>query len=370
MRNLQASLKSWLAAGLIDAAAAERIRAFEASHSSPRLRWPILLALGLGGLTLGAGVLLFVGAHWDTLSPTFRFLLVLCLVGCFHLAASLSAERFPALGTTLHAVGTATLGAGIYLAGQIFNLQEHWPAGLLLWGLGAGLGWLLLGDWAQAVLTALLVPGWLAGEWSVATDLRSGAGAQILAGGLLLLAITYLGATLPGRQGVIRRALAWIGGLALIPYAFGVVITAGESSYGTPLSTSLLATGWGMALVGPLLLAAFLRGRAILPNLVAAAWVLTGLSLGHDPGLPAYLWGAVGALSLVGWGLMESSPQRINLGVTGFAITLLAFYFSSVMDRLGRSLSLIGLGVILLAGGWALERTRRRLVARVTEPTP
>jgi len=46
---------------------------------------------------------------------------------------------------------------------------------------------------------------------------------------------------------------------------------------------------------------------------------------------------------------------------------VIAFYFSSVMDKLGRSASLIGLGLLLIAGGWAMERTRRRLVARVAE---
>jgi hypothetical protein len=38
------------------------------------------------------------------------------------------------------------------------------------------------------------------------------------------------------------------------------------------------------------------------------------------------------------------------------------FYFSSVMDKLGRSLGLIMLGVLFLAGGWALEHTRRKLI--------
>jgi hypothetical protein len=44
---------------------------------------------------------------------------------------------------------------------------------------------------------------------------------------------------------------------------------------------------------------------------------------------------------------------------------VLVFYFSQVMDKLGRSASLIGLGALFLALGWGLERTRRRLVARV-----
>jgi hypothetical protein len=46
----------------------------------------------------------------------------------------------------------------------------------------------------------------------------------------------------------------------------------------------------------------------------------------------------------------------------GFAIAVGWFYFSDLMDKLGRSLGLIGLGILFLAGGWALERARRRLV--------
>ncbi len=55
-------LARWQSAGLIDAATAERIRAFESRQGdSQRLRWPTILAITIGGLMLGAGVLLFVG---------------------------------------------------------------------------------------------------------------------------------------------------------------------------------------------------------------------------------------------------------------------------------------------------------------------
>jgi len=66
----QSALEHWNRAGLIDAPTAERIRQFEASHEeSSKLRWPILIAVGFGALMLASGVLLFVSAHWDQLSP-------------------------------------------------------------------------------------------------------------------------------------------------------------------------------------------------------------------------------------------------------------------------------------------------------------
>jgi len=54
------------------------------------------------------------------------------------------------------------------------------------------------------------------------------------------------------------------------------------------------------------------------------------------------------------------------------ALTLIVFYFSEVFDKLGRSASLIGLGVLFLLGGWLLERLRRQLVqrSRLAPPPP
>jgi hypothetical protein len=51
--------------------------------------------------------------------------------------------------------------------------------------------------------------------------------------------------------------------------------------------------------------------------------------------------------------------------VLGFALNVLAFYYGSVLDKLGRSIGLIGLGVLFIVGGWLLEHARRRLVDRL-----
>jgi uncharacterized membrane protein len=377
-------LDRWTNASLIDPATAERIRAYQAGQDKHLgLRWPTLLAIALGGLLLGAGVLLFVAAHWDTLSPAARFGLVLALVALFHLAGTLTAERFSVLATTLHAVGTICLGAGIFLAGQIFHLQEHWPGGVLLWAVGAWAAWALLRDWPQAALAALLTPIWLSGEWTEATYGWLGR-ERILVEGLLLLAITYLTALVPEKETPVRRALVWIGGLALMPLAAAVVISdtmVFHRSLAVP-EDAYRTVGWVVALGLPLLLAWALRGHAAWMNGVAALWVvaLGTTSLRTTPGegslsqawheLGPYGLCALGAIGLIAWGLKDARKERINLGVAGFALTVLSFYFSTVMDKLGRSASLIGLGLLFLLGGWVLEKTRRRLVARLAGDAP
>src|SRR5436853_2582543 len=156
--TLQKRLERWISARVVDASTAARIRTFEESQgSSERLRWPVLLAVALGGVLLCAGVLLFVAAHWDELSPAWRFTLVLFLLAIFPIAGALPEERFPALSTTFYTIGTICVGAGIFLTVQVFHLQEHWPSGMLMWTIGALAAWLLLGHWKQAALLALLV---------------------------------------------------------------------------------------------------------------------------------------------------------------------------------------------------------------------
>lgn len=358
-------LERWLEVGLIEPAAAARIRAYEAQSARlPQWRWPVRLAVGLGGLLMAAGVLLFVAAHWDRLSSTARFLSVLSLVAVFHVAGALATERFAAMATALHAVGSVSLGAGIFLAGQTFHLQEHWPTGVLLWALGAWVAWALLRDWPHTVLIALLTPFWISSEWLLAMG-TSGID-KILAVGLLLLAITYLTAQLPDKETLERQTLVWLGGLALLPATLMVIFFETARSFqDQPILPWEVLLGWAVALGVPLGLAWCLRRRRVWINLVAALWVaaLSATSPSFALGLGTYGLSALGAVGLIAWGVHEVRKPLIYLGLAGFALTVLCFYFSTVMDKLGRAVSLAGLGVVFLLGGWVLEKARRRLLA-------
>ena len=53
------------------------------------------------------------------------------------------------------------LGAGIFLVGQIFNLQEHWPGGVMLWAVGAWVAfWLLDAGWELWPFCLSESPSW------------------------------------------------------------------------------------------------------------------------------------------------------------------------------------------------------------------
>jgi len=362
------TLARWSKAGLIDAAAAGRIRAFEEAQTGPAgLRWPTVVALVFGGLMLGAGVLLFVAAHWDTLSPSLRFALVVGMVAIFHFGGTAATKRTQALATTLHGVGTVSLGAGIYLSGQIFNMQEHWPAAVMLWAAGAAIGWWLLRDWVQFALFAMLTPFWLAGEWTEVFPRMGGDAFRVLAEGLLLTAFTYLSGRTRDLDGTNRRVLVWLGGFWVLPCAVSLAVESEMWRNTANPSPGPFWIGYLGAFGLPLMASFLLRRRDAWMNAVAAVWVFLLGAIAVTNNIGVYLWCAAGAAGLVAWGVRDGRSERVNMGMIGFAITLLFFYFSQVMDKLGRSASLIGLGLVFLAGGWGLEKMRRKFVAQARE---
>ena len=371
---LEEQLQRWTEAGVLDSQTAGRIREFEASREPAGMRWPVVLAIAFGAIMVAAGVLLFVAAHWDDLSPTQRFLIVLVMIAGFHLAGGLVITRLRTLGMSLHAIGTVALGGGIFLAGQIFNLQEHWPGGILLWAIGAVLSWVVLGDWLQATLGALLLPAWIASEWSVRAEHYLGR-ELLLVQFLVLMAITYLSAGRGREESYFRRALVWTGSLTILPLSVILAVGAAEFFWTRSIARLPFFLHWVgvlMAFALPLIAAAVLRGKGIVWNLGYALWAFAFTLLdGRDlfQNITEYLLCAAASVGLVFWGLQENQGERINLGVAGFALTIIVFYFSNVMGKLGRSASLIGFGLLFLLGGWQLEKLRRKLVARTKAAT-
>jgi uncharacterized membrane protein len=369
-RSTDQLIERWRSSGVIDAATAERIRAWERAHATPQGSRFARFAFGFGGLLLGAGVLLFVAANWPQMSPFARMATLVGTVALLHVAGGLAASRSAALATTLHAVGTGAFGGAVFLAGQVFNLEEHWPLGLLVWAIGAAVALLVRRDWPHVIWVALLVPAWLVGEWQA--GFRSSYLGLVPILGLFMLALAYLAAVGPGRDAPWRRALARLGAIALVPIAvmlqFGLVQRP-EVSW----SAGFASVGWVVAIVLPLALGVSLRGRAAWPLLVGLAFAIAVTGLDDDRSthrLLVHLLYAGASAGLVAWGLRDSHALRVNLGVLGFALSVLWFYYDSLFDRLGRSLGLVVLGVLFIGGGWWLERARRRLLGRIGAVDP
>jgi uncharacterized membrane protein len=384
MADLEPLLKRWQSAGVLDAEATARIRAYESERARPAgLRWQGIVALILGAMLLACGVVLFVSAHWDQLGPGARYALVLAMVTVFHLAGAWARNSYRGLSTVLHAVGTISTGAAIALVGQIFNIQEHWPVAILLWAIAALAGWILLRDEAQQTLTLLLFPAWLFSEFAFAAD--GHIGQNVFLGRFLVVwAVLYLTFFLGSRRKIVQGILFAVAAIAA-PIGIGLALQSWNSwsSSQTFLSFHLLFWGWIAIAALPLFLAVFKFRKSLAP--VAAASVFSialpwctrnwteNYNFGpyhtvfhrHEPNLAAHALVAAFAVFIIWWGVRLASRALVNLGIVGFAVVVGWFYFSDIFDKVGRSLGLIGLGILFLTGGWALEKARRGLMARM-----
>ena len=383
MADIESLLNRWQTAGVLDAEAAARIRVFEEKLVKPgAVRWQGLVALVLGAILLACGVALFVSAHWNDLGPLARFAIVIAMVAIFHLAAGYVRKDFLGLSTTLHAVGTLSTGGAIALVGQIFNIQEHWPAAVLMWAVAALAGWILLQDQAQQTLTLLLVPAWMLSELAFRSNWRIGE--EIYIGRFLFVwAILYLTFFLGSKRKIVQGILF---AAAAIAAAIGTgLMLDGWQSWSAEQSLvpfSVRFWAWIALAALPLAIAAFHGHKGLLPIALAVAYSIAlpwcyrswteSFNFGNggvhtytriEPNLAAYALVSAFAIFICWWGVRRSSRALVNLGVVGFAATVGWFYFSDVFSKVGRSLGLIGLGVLFLAGGWALEKMRRRILA-------
>ncbi len=381
MADIESLLNRWRSAGVLDAEAAARIRVFEEKQEKPgAVRWQGMVALILGAILLACGVALFVSAHWDQLGPIARYAIVIAMVSVFHLAGGFVRKSFLGLSTTLHAVGTISTGAAIALVGQIFNIQEHWPAAVLMWALAALAGWILLQDQAQQTLTLLLFPAWMLSELSFNMD--GHIGEDVYIGRFLFVwAIFYLTFFLASKRKILQGIL--FAAAAIASVAGTVVMLSGWVSWSAeqtfvPFSTRVWA--WIALAALPLAIAAFHGHKGLIPPVLAVAYSIAlpwcsrnwidyetyGTNhytfARHEPNLAAHALVATFAIFLCWWGVRLASKALVNFGIAGFAVAVGWFYYSDILDKMGRSLGLIGLGVLFLAGGWVLEKMRRRIL--------
>jgi uncharacterized membrane protein len=394
MADIEKLLQRWQSAGVLDAEEAARIRSWEAGEKgssgadtpagSAGLAWQGVVAVTLGAILLATGVILFVSAHWDDIGPGARFTLAVGMVALLHLAGALVRDHYPSLSTAFHGVGTVATGAAIALVGQIFNIEEHWPAGILLWALAALAGWMLLRDQAQQIMTLLLFPAWIFCELEFYSHQQIGQ--EIYLGRFLVVwAIFYFTMLLDAKRKEARSVLFGVAAVAAI--AGTVLMTTGWSSWSSGQTFLHFGTrfwAWTAIAVLPLGVAAFKGHWGLIPPAsaigfaVALPWCqristeyydygngVKGSWTRSDPNLAAYVLTAAFAVFIISWGMRQASRSLVNLGMIYFAIVVAWFYWSNIFDKVGRSLGLIGLGILFLAGGWVLEMTRRRLLVRI-----
>ncbi len=381
------------------------------------------LAFGiLGAVALGAGIVTFFAANWQEIPKIAKLgLLLAALWGCFAGAAlCLRRDASPMIGQAVLLLAVLVFGANIELIGQAYHIGNHYPDGLLLWALGAlaltalvpsepvaVLGFVLTGLWSTAetigfwgsvhwpflILWAAFMAPTLARRWVVARHMGFLAAlywcgislVNLHPGESLFLEIVYvpaamtiglLGAEIGSRgaeTGATMRSYSLILGLfALYGLGFRLYQAIGRIREPHWLWIGIFA----LACIAVIGLAVFRSSRRR-ARFNAVDWTAAGLAGLIFLALLSTLfdWGGLniraavfrvllfaGALWTVAYGYQRERRSIVNIGFAFFALGIATVYVDTLWSYMNRSLALTGGGVLLLVGGYVLERQRRRLL--------
>lgn len=319
MSSAQTHLERWRTAGLIDAAQAERILAFEADQERRETTTAarpggMEALLYLGVAVVAVGVVTLTGQNWEDLR------------GWARIAA------------------VAIPGALLLLAGQAMRLQDE-PAIQR----ASGVAWLVS---VALIAGAAGVVGDQAGWQGRTTSLI----AAIVATALALL----LWAVRPGTPQVIALAAA---------LAFLSIATAGwpEDFPYDQVTTGLLIALFGVTglalterdLFGPREPARVLSAAGVMAGLLIAAYIG-----GNDDQLWAEALVFIAGAALVGLSLRRAAFSYMVIAVLGTFAGLVAFIFRQFGDELGAPVALLLTGVLLIAATLLLAQVRGRLRRR------
>lgn len=373
-------LKAWVAAGLIDAGTADRIRAWEAEHSRPVALWAVI---GLAALSIGLGVISLVAANWAAIDGETRLTLhALLLIGLGAALWSLLAQggerahRWAEAGIFVFAM----LGLGfIGHLGQVYQTSAPTWMAIGLWlGLFAPL---LLGGGRGWLSAALLGAGCIALPWMRFGDPALGfsagpAGPGLIRGAIECSAPVFLaplGAYACARyhNDALSRPFFWRR-LEQIGFAYAVISVslfvigsglgnwAGHDAAGN-VDTALIAVA---GMLGLAALALWRSDRSLAGSAGAAVLgMLAAAILGADRLAGHGL--AVGLLFMALWAGMAGAALHaqarwaFQLAVAIVAMRLIILAFEEAGGLLASGIGLILGGLLILGVAWGAMRISR-----------
>ncbi|MBE2215170.1 MAG: DUF2157 domain-containing protein [Opitutaceae bacterium] len=169
-RWLAAEIDRWVADGVITPEQGAVLRArhpVPAESAAAGFSWGLIVFFALGAIVVGLGVVLLFAYNWAFIPKVGKLAIVFGAIVAAHGAGvyfRLKADWRSMLGEGLLVLGTMLFGAGIWLVAQIYNIDEHFPTGFLVWGLGAlALAW-AIPSIAQAIVATIVLTIWGAVE--------------------------------------------------------------------------------------------------------------------------------------------------------------------------------------------------------------
>ena len=419
VRWLREQLPRLVEAGVLDAAAAERLAAHFGVEDRARGRRLVVLLFGtLGALLVGGGIILLLAHNWDELGrPVRTALSLLPLVVAIAFAAWVLARgRGEGWHEAVGALWTLAIGAAISLIAQTYHLPGDFSAFMLswlllalpivyvlesttaglLWYLGL-LAWVVRSDawdgpllfWALlAGAVPFLVRRWRRRSEAAGTEMLTWAFAVAVAwGGVAAfsrledlwgpLAVTVSLALWTG--GVLAGARRWGRSLRLAGAVAGLGVACPLSyssgwrgSDHVNASFHMDALGIGEAAVAAAIVAATVallalawrrRGVDLLPVAAALPVAWGAWLLGYQTGIDAAAALVNGYLLLLGvvllvQGMREDRLRRANVGTAIVGLLILLRFFDTDWGFLVRGSAFVAVGLAFLFVNSVLLRRR------------
>lgn len=155
---LARQIPQWVDEGIVSASQAEALRTLYPVHDAMSLGR--LLLTGIGAAMIGLGVILLFAYNWAEMTKVSKLAVIFSALITSHVLAMRLRTRQVVYSESLFALGSMLMGAGIFLVGQIYHMDSHYPNAFLLWSVGAlALAW-TLPSLTQAFLAVMLVIGW------------------------------------------------------------------------------------------------------------------------------------------------------------------------------------------------------------------
>ena len=366
-------LKAWVAAGLIDTQAADRIRVWEEANSKPLGLWALI---GLGGLAIGLGLISVVAANWDEIPGTVRlavhFAMMIATGGWVwwqrqRLAAS--ARWFDDAALFIFGMLGLTFFGHI---GQVYQtsapLWQAFLAWLVLFSpivLWQGRGWLVAAGWSAALY-------FTAGNFLEWFFDASNPANWIIFGTLFSLPAIVMAAASAVR-GWVGNVEFWpdfwrrIEQIGMAVLMFGISSASATVSFGTSGSGTSETMKFAVVMLLWLAAAAAII-RASRPNqsgratamilVVAGLLVMIGATFKIDSLFFAILfmvlWGSIAFAALsAGWRMV------FQVAVAAVALRLIALSFE-FGDLLSSGFGLILAGLFTLGVAWVAVKISKR----------
>ena len=413
-RRLRAEIAGWQADGIISADQAAAIRqryagdaavaadddvgVDDAGDTAPgsAIGNRVISVIAVMGVSLiGLGIIAFIASNWSEIPHSAR--LALLIGGTLAIYAIGGALRYRwqylRTGTAVILLGAIAYGAALHLIAQIYHLPVYHPNLMPAWFAGViPLAYIVR---SRAILTlalALLLAsvgfraqGWAQDAWGYDPGPHL-ALAYVTLGALLLTLGRLQSRYAPTR--IFARIFDLTGLLTVAAVVYVLGFKAGNVFSDVPayfwvndLLTeywAMIGVGWAAAIATTGYVVWKERGHHAAParweaSAIAVIGLVTAAAfLGFAFGV-AWLWWAfnlvmlAGIIAMIAAGYHWQRAWLINLAVALFAVALLTRYFEWGIQwgLLNQSLAFIVTGIVLLAGGFALEFLRRRMVRRV-----